>query len=252
MRFDHAIVRRPGSDLGAGITTAALGAPSYAAACRQHEAYVSELERAGLEVEVLEPLSGHPDAYFVEDVAVVLDTVAVLTRPGSASRRGEVAAMEGVLGRYRELVRIEAPGTLDGGDVLVVGGRGFIGLSERTNLTGAQQLAAVLAGNGITSALVEVGSGLHFKSNVNAVSDELLLVAEGTETEELAGFEVITVPAEEAYAANCLWVNDTVLVPAGFPRARALLDAAGLATVEVDVSEMRKMDGGLTCMSLRF
>lgn len=252
MLLRQAIVRRPGPDFGEGLTTAALGAPLYPVACQQHEVYVSGLVQAGLAVETLEPLAGCPDAYFVEDVAVVLPDLAVLTRPGAAARRGEVAAMEAVLARYRPLLRIEAPGTVDGGDVLVVGQRAFIGVSGRTNRDGAEQLAAVFARHGINTTLVPVGAGLHLKSGVNAVAADRLLVAEGLDGGLFAPLSILVVPAAETYAANSLWVNDRVLVPSGFPRTRELLERAGLRTVALEVSEMRKMDGGLTCMSLRF
>jgi len=252
MRFAHAITRQPGPDLGAGLTTAGLGPPSFELARAQHGRYVAELEGAGLEVEVLPPLSGFPDAYFVEDAAVVLPEVAVLTRPGAAARRGEVDAIAAALARHRPLVSIVAPGTVDGGDVLVVRGRAFIGVSGRTNRSGAEQLGAVMARHGLGATLVDVGAGLHLKSGVNAAAPDTLLLAAGVDAAPFTGFAILRVPEAESYAANVLRVNDTVLVPEGFPGTRELLDRAGLRTVALDVSEIRRMDGGLTCMSLRF
>jgi dimethylargininase len=248
----RAIVRRPGVDFAAGITTANLGAPSFERLCAQHEAYVAALRRAGMDAELLDPLPGCPDAYFVEDVAVVLDEIAVVTRPGAMPRRGEAIAMEPVLARHREIARIEAPGTVDGGDVLLAGRRAFVGLSQRTNRAGAEQLGGILAAHGFGWSVVAVGEGLHLKSSVNAVSDNTLVVVEGFQREPFAGFRLLTVPLNEAYAANTLRVNDVILTPAGFPRSRELLETLAVPVVELDMSEARKMDGGLTCMSLRF
>ncbi len=165
--FTRAIARRPGRDFGAGITTSNLGAPDYDLVLRQHAAYVRALEDLGLEVTVLDSLEGFPDAYFVEDAAVVLPEIAVVTRPGAAARRGEADAMAAVLSRCRDLVRIEPPGTLDGGDVLLAGRRAFIGISGRTNDEGAKQLGAVLESAGLDWTTVPVARGLHLKSNVN-------------------------------------------------------------------------------------
>lgn len=252
MRYSRAIVRRPGRDLGAGITSAGLGPPSFELACRQHDAYAEALRGAGLAVEVLEALAGYPDAYFVEDVAVVLDDVAVVTRPGAAARRGETEAMEPTLVARRPTVRIEPPGTLDGGDVLLVGRRAFIGISGRTNRAGAGQLGALLARRGYQWSAVPLAAGLHLKSSVNTVGEDCLLVAQGFPVAPFAGFRLLEVPASEAYAANSLWVNGLLLTPQGFPRTREALAAVGAEVRELDVSEPRKMDGGLTCMSLRF
>jgi dimethylargininase len=252
MRYSAAIARRPGRDLAAGITSAALGPPSFELACRQHEAYVEALRDAGLGVEVLEALPGYPDAYFVEDVAVMLDDVAVVTRPGAEARRGEAGAIEATIAARRPLVRIEPPGTLDGGDVLLVGRRAFIGISGRTNRAGAERLGALLARRGYRWSVVPLAAGLHLKSSVNAVHDDRLLVAEGFPTAPFAGFHLLEVPASESYAANCLRVNERLLVPQGFPRTREMLESVGAEIRELDVSEPRKMDGGLSCMSLRF
>jgi len=251
--FTHAIVRKPGRNFGQGLTTADLGPPDFDLIVRQHEAYVRALRSFGLEVIVLEAEADYPDAYFVEDAAVVTPNVAVITNPGAASRRGEEKRIEPVLAQFRKTVRIAAPGTVEGGDVLMAGNHFFVGISERTNAEGGRQLGRILEENGHTWTPVMVKTGLHLKSSVNELGRNALLI-----TEALAGHEafkdfkkIILEPGEE-YAANTLWINGHLLMPAGFPSVRKKLSAFGLSIVELDVSEVRKMDGGLTCMSLRF
>ncbi len=251
--FTRAIVRRPGSDFAAGITTAGLGLPDFARMTAQHEAYRDALRALGLEVEVLDPLPGFPDAYFVEDVAVVLPEVAVVTRPGAPSRSGEPESIVPALSRHRAIARLAAPATIDGGDVLVVGRTVFAGVSARTNEEGVRQLSRILQPHGYRTVPVPVTGGLHLKSSVNAVGGERLLVAERYRGRvEFAGFRQLVVDEAEEPACNTLLVNGTLLTPAGFPRTRRALEATGLPVIQLDVSEARKMDGGLTCLSLRF
>ncbi len=256
--FTHAICRRPGLDAAGGITTAGLGMPDVGLLLRQHAAYVETLRSLGLEVAVLDPLPGFPDAYFVEDPAVVLPGAAVLTRPGAGGRRGETVAMEDVLRQRSDafggrVERIRAPGTLDGGDVLQVGKRFFIGISGRTNESGAAQLGKIAGELGCTWTPVPVGQGLHLKSGVSLVGEDTLLIAPSLAGRpEFEDYRRLIVPEEEAYATNSLWINGTLLVPAGFPRTRELLETLGSPIRELDVSEIRKMDGGLTCLSLRY
>ena len=158
-----------------------------------------------------------------------------------------------MLERFRSLERIEAPGTVDGGDVLEIGDHFLIGVSDRTNEEGAAQLGLILAAHGRSWSALGVGSGLHLKSSVNALDERTLLVAsEYADRRELESWEKIVVPAGEEYAANTLRVNDALLIPAGYPRTRERLEDLGRSIVEVEVSEARKMDGGLSCMSLRF
>ena len=251
--FTHAITRKPGPDFGQGVTTSNLGAPDFARMQAQHNAYVAALQGTGLTVIELEALPAYPDAHFVEDVAVVTPDVAIMTRPGAPARQGEESAMEPVLARYRPIARIEAPGTLDGGDVLMVGTHFLIGISERTNQAGAEQLGRILAQHGNTWTAVPVAAGLHFKSDVNFVGGNTLLVtAAFAGRPELSGYDQIVVNAEEAYAANVLWVNGHILMPKGFPDTRQKLGALEAEIIELETSEAQKMDGGLTCMSLRF
>jgi dimethylargininase len=251
--FTHAIVRIPAPNFADGITTVQGEQPSYSRMLEQHAAYVAALRACGLEVTSLALLEAYPDGHFVEDPAIVTPEVAVVTRPGADARRGEAAEIEPALRQFKSVVRIEAPGTLDGGDVLIVGKEVFIGLSERTNQEGADQLAALLAPYGYSSFTIPVGAGLHLKSSVNYVGKNFLLLTKSlADRPEFAHFERLVVEDEEEYACNTLWVNDTLLAPTGYPKTRALLAQVGLPIVELETSEVRKMDGGLTCMSLRF
>ncbi len=251
--FTHAIVRKPGRNFAQGISSANLGTPDYARMVDQHQAYIQALESLGLEVIVLDAELNYPDAYFVEDVAIVTPDVAVITNPGAPARKGEEDSIEPVLARYRPTVRIQPPGTVEGGDVLMVGTHFFIGISERTNLEGATQLGNVLERYGNTFTLVPIQAGLHLKSSVNYAGKNTLLVCEDfAERGEFQGYRTIVVPQIEAYAANTLWANDHLITPAGFPETRQRLMALDLPIIELDVSEAHKMDGGLTCMSLRF
>jgi len=247
-----AIARTPGENAGAGLTHSGLGPIDYPRLCEQHAAYVAALSAAGAEVTVLDPLAAHPDAYFVEDVAVVVPELAVLTRPGAPSRRDEVAHIEAALARHRELARLAAPATLEGGDVMVVGKQAYIGLSARTNRAGADQLAALLAPFAYRCTVVAVRVDLHLKSGIGTIGGGDVLVAPAyLDCRELEDCRPIPVLAEEAHACNSIRVNDTVLMPRGAPRLRDTLIARGFDVIELDVSEVRKMDGGLSCMSLR-
>lgn len=252
--FNRAIVRIPGDDYAQGLTSSAhLGSPDITLFKKQHKAYIDALINAGMETDILEPLNGYPDACFVEDTAVIFTEAAVLCNPGAASRNAEKDAMEPVLTQYKKLEHIEAPGTIDGGDVLQIGRHFFIGISERTNRTGAEQLASIVKGYGYTADLISVGEGLHFKSGVNQVAENTLLVSpEFKDIPQLQQYRLLITPPEESYCANCLFLGTTLLVPKGFPRTLSLLEALGNKIVLLDMSETRKMDGGLTCLSLRF
>ncbi len=251
--FTHAMCRRPGPDLAGGLTTSDLGTPDYTLACRQFDRYVATLQECGLDVIVLEALDGFPDAHFIEDTAVITPDVAVITRPGAVGRQGEQHSIAEALAAHRPLAHIESPGTLDGGDVLMIGAHFLIGVSDRTNEDGARQLGAVLETRGNTWQAVPVAAGLHFKSSVNLVGPQTLLVTEAFAGRgELAGFAQITSPSGQEYAANTLLINGRLIMPAGYPDTRRRLEVLDLPITELDTSEFRKMDGGLTCLSLRF
>jgi dimethylargininase len=251
--FTHAVCRRPGPGLGGGLTTSDLGAPDFALACRQFDRYVAALTECGLKVSVLEALDGYPDAHFIEDTVVVTPDVAIITFPGAAARQGEQHTIAEALAAHRPLNFIQPPGTLDGGDILMIGTHFLIGVSDRTNEEGARQLGTILESLGNTWQAISVGAGLHFKSSVNLVGENTLLTTEiFADREELSGYKRITVPAGEEYAANSLLINGRLIMPAGYPATRAQLETLNLPITELDTSEFRKMDGGLTCLSLRY
>lgn len=249
--YRHALLRRPGANFSAGLTTQTMGRPDWRKALRQHEAYAAALRDCGLEVTVLDADERFPDGCFVEDTAVIAGECAVITRPGAGSRRGEERRIAEVLGDSLRLERITAPGTLEGGDVLRVGSQFFIGLSGRTNRAGAEQLQAVLEREGFSTTLAPVPEMLHLKTGVARLDDRRLVL-----TDELAGqpafqtFERIVVAPEEAYAANCLSVNGVLLIARGYPAFRQAVTDLGVPVVELDMSEFCRMDGGLTCLSL--
>ncbi len=255
-RFHRAIVRPPGRSFANGLTTATLGEPLLEQALAQHRAYREALERCGLTVESLPADEDFPDSTFVEDTAVLARGCAVLTRPGAPSRRGEVASVGAALGAHFEVLHeIAAPGTVDGGDVCETGRRVFIGVSERTNEAGAAALAALLRGAGHDVRRVDIrGSGLlHLKSGLTDLGEgRLLLAPELAGRVEFEGFEEVVVEGSEPYAANGVRINEVLLVAAGFPRVEALLRRLDYRVIPLEMSEFRKMDGGLSCLSLRF
>ena len=252
MTITTAIVRQPTPNFAEGLTTADLSQPNYPLMCRQHQQYIAALQQLGLELIVLEPLPDYPDAHFVEDTAVITPELAVITRPGAPSRRGETAAIQPILSQYRPLAHIEPPGFLEGGDVLLVEKHLFIGLSERTNESGAEQLGRYLEPHGYTWSTIPVGEGLHLKSSLNYVGDNILLVtADFAANAPLVGYEMIIVETAESYVANTLLINDMLFMLRGFLKLRVWLERLGRPIIELNISESQKMDGGLTCLSLR-
>lgn len=219
----------------------------------QHRAYQRVLASLGCRVLVLEAEPAMPDAVFVEDVAIVLDEVAVITRPGAASRRAEGATVAEVLARYRPLRAIEAPGTLDGGDVLRVGRTLYVGQSGRSNAEGMAQLQAAVAEFGYRVQPVPIRGCLHLKSAVTAVRDDTLLLQPAwIDAASFPGFALIEVAPEEEHAANILRIGDVAVMPACFPHTAQRLRDAGIEVVAVDVSELQKAEGATTCCSLVF
>lgn len=256
-RLGHALVCPPAESFAAGLTTVALGTPDLARARAQHARYCAALEELGLALVQLAPDERFPDSTFVEDAAVLVPGLAVITRPGAPSRLGETEAVEAALrGRFARSAHIHEPGTLDGGDVCEADGHVFIGVSLRTNEHGARQLAALLAQQGLTSALLDIRAVpgiLHLKSGLAHPGKRDLVVIDALAAHPaLETWHLLRVPRDEEYAANCVRVNERVLVPAGFPRVAELLERAGHAPLALDMSEFQKQDGGLSCLSLRW
>jgi dimethylargininase len=219
----------------------------------QHRAYERTLEEAGCTIVRVEAAPELPDAMFVEDAAVVLDDVAIVMRPGAPSRRAETPAVADLVGRYRPLRFIEAPGTIDGGDVLVAGRSVFVGLSGRTTEAAVEQMRAILQPLGYTVRAVPVTGCLHLKSAVAALADDrLLLNGEWVERELFAPLDVVDVDPHEPYAANIVRAGDGLVYPVAFPRTRERIERTGLRVRTVDVSEIAKAEGAVTCCSLIF
>lgn len=222
-------------------------------AAMQHRAYQRVLVALGCRVLTLEAEPSMPDAVFVEDVAIVLDELAVMTRPGAESRRGEGASVAELLGRYRPLRAIDAPGTIDGGDVLRIGRTLHVGESGRSNAEGMAQLQAFVAEFGYRVQPVPIRGCLHLKSAVTAVRDDTLLLQPAwVDAASFPGFTIIEVDPEEEHAANILRIGDVAVMPACFPRTEQRLRDAGIDVVTVDVSELQKAEGAVTCCSLVF
>jgi dimethylargininase len=251
--FARAIVRDVPNTISAGITTADLGRPDAEIAHEQHRSYVATLEDCGLEVIVLDPDERYPDSVFVEDTAVVTGRCAIVTNPGAPERRGEVREVEkALLDLYGVVERITGPGTVDGGDVLQVGDHFYVGISMRTNREGAEQLSAILHGYGFGVTFVGLRRFLHLKTGVAYLgSDDLVVTGELVEKDEFRGFDRIVVPAEEEYGANCILVNDRVLVAEDYETVGQSIAERGYEVTGLEMSEFRKLDGGLSCLSLR-
>ncbi|MCB9701163.1 MAG: N(G),N(G)-dimethylarginine dimethylaminohydrolase [Myxococcales bacterium] len=257
-RFTRALVRLPASTFAQGLTEAGLGPPDLELALAQHAAYCEALASAGLEVIRLPPAPEFPDSTFVEDAAILTPRGAILTRPGAPSRAGEVEGIAAALSALGvDALRLEGPGHVDGGDVCEAEGEVLIGLSSRTDPAGAEALTRALAGLGMPATTIDVrGRGpalLHLKTGLAYVGEgRVVVVQELADEPALAAYERIVVGPAEAHAANCVRVGDRVLMPTGAPRLVDALIALGLAVQLLEISEFRKMDGGLSCLSLRW
>ncbi|MFN2510644.1 MAG: dimethylarginine dimethylaminohydrolase family protein [Pyrinomonadaceae bacterium] len=255
--FSRAIVRPPSANFAEGLTSVRSGAPVYAQALKQHDAYCAGLEVCGLKLARLQADERYPDSTFVEDVAVITERGAILAHPGAPSRTGEVEGVKEALGKFYSTLRsIKNPGTLDGGDICEAGNHFFIGISERTNENGAQQLAEWLGSLDYTSSFMDirrVNGILHLKSGLAYLGDNRLVVIEAiSNRKDFRGYDLIVVDTQEGYAANCVRVNEHVLLAAGYPELEKSLSKLGYQTIALEMSEFQKMDGGLSCLSLRF
>jgi dimethylargininase len=253
--FDRAIVREPGHSVVQGIRSDETASPDFGGVQREHAAYVAALRAAGVTVDVLAPLEAFPDSIFVEDPALVFPEGAILLRPGAATRLGEAAEMRGALTRHFETVlALEGEEYADGGDILVTPEMVLIGLSKRTTERGAKALMAKLASIGRKSRIAQTPQSiLHFKTAVSLLDEETVLAtAVMAESGMFAGFDVVVVPEGEEAAANALRINDRVLLGDHFPRTADLLTGRGFAVTPLPVTEIGKLDAGLSCMSLRW
>ena len=255
--FKHAIVRPPAANFTDGLTSVDLGKPDFAKALEQHARYCEALKQCGLTLTRLPANPQFPDSTFVEDTAVLTPGAAIMTRPGAASRMGEVASIAAALPSFFSRIHaIVAPGTVDGGDICQVENHFFIGLSERTNDDGARQLAGFLAQEGFTSDVVDIRGVrgiLHLKSGMSYLgNNRLVLIDALAEHPAFNSYEIVRIAPEENYAANFLRINDHVIVSAGHPQFEAAVRAFGYPVIVLEMSEFQKMDGALSCLSLRF
>ena len=255
--YTRAVVRRPCANFADGLTSVDLGRPNYELALKQHDAYCRALEDCGLSLTHLAPDDRYPDSTFVEDTAVLTARGAIITQPGTPSRLGEIDDVEPVLQDFfTRFYAIHEEGRLDGGDVCEAGDHFFIGVSRRTNEAGAAQLAEFLDAMGYGATLIDIrslGNILHLKSGLAYLGgNRLAVIDELKELESFAGYELIRIRREEAYAANCVLISDRVLIASGFPAFQRQLEDLGYGTVALEMSEFQKMDGGLSCLSLRF
>lgn len=220
----------------------------------QHIDYVACLKKLGVTVIGLPAEPGLPDSVFVEDTALLFDELAVITRPGALSRRGEVASIEAAFQKHRSVIaHISEPGTLDGGDVLRIGQRVFVGLSARSNQAAIGQLQAILAEYGYTVTAVRTRECLHLKSAVTALSDDTVLInPDWVDAEVFVGYRQIAIDPSEPHAANVVRAGGAIVMPSNFPRTQAVIAAAGFAVHTVDVSELQKAEGAVTCCSVLF
>jgi dimethylargininase len=254
--FTHAIVREPGHSVVNGLRDDASAMPRYDTILSEHRAYVSALRGIGISVDVLPPLEDFPDSMFVEDPALTFANGAILLRPGAPSRLGERETMHGALRKcFTNILSIDgADEFVDGGDILVTPRTVFIGLSKRTNRKGAEALAHKLSELGYESRIAQTPAGiLHFKTASSLMSEDAILATKPlADSGVFAGFDVILTPDGEEAAANALRMNDAVFIGSHYPRTIDLLAKRGFQVRAPDVSEVAKLDAGLSCMSLRW
>ena len=256
--FTKAITKKPCRALIDGISTAQFGegTPVYEFAVRQHDIYVETLRGLGLEVLDLDADERYPDSCFVEDPAVVMAECAVITNPARDSRNSEKYEIIHAIRQFYEeeqIFHIEAPGTLEGGDVMLVGKHFYVGQSDRTNEEGARQFTEIVEQFGYEVTTVPVTEGLHLKDFVIYLENNNLLVTELMNQEPaFRDFNRFIVDADELYAINSMYINGTVLVPEGYPKTLKIIEDLGYPVKLMDTGEFRKIDGSLTCLSLRF
>lgn len=256
-KFTKAIVRLPGHSIADGLLSEEFteGRPNFEKALVLHEQYVAALAKAGLDVTVLPPAEDFPSSVFIEDNALLTDKVAIISSPGALTRKGEVKLpdLRPTLEKFYDNVEEITEGTVEPGDIMMVGNDFYIGLSTRTNKAGADQMASILKKYGHNPILVELEEMFHLKSGVNYLENNNMLVAgEFIDNPLFEDFNTVTIPEDEMYAANCVWINGYVLVPEGYPKVRKIVENMGYDIIDLPVKELRKTNGGLSCISLRF
>ena len=253
--FSRAITRRPAASIVDGLRATDMGTPSLTGMLAAHAQYVAALKSTGAEVIELGPLEAFPDAVFVEDTALCLPQGAVLMRPGAPSRMGEVAEMAPTLRQcYADVREISGPGHIEGGDILVTGREVLVGRSDRTDAAGVVELAEIVAewGHSLREVFTPPGV-LHFKTDCSLMDGDTILSTKRLSASGcFEGYRILDVAEGEEAAANAIRFNNLVLCPAGFPRTAEMLDKAGFEVVQIDNADCAKLDGGMSCLSLRF
>jgi len=252
--FKHAIVRRPCKNFAFGISSSTLGKPNYQRVLGQHLKYIEALKKCSLSVMELKDDDQYPDSTFVEDTAIVDKKFAVITNLGAKSRKGEEIKIRKVLKPFYDKIElIKKPGTLEGGDIMKVEEHYYIGLSNRTNNEGANQLMQILKRYGYSSSKIPLKKVLHLKTGISYLGESILLVSgEFKKHPDFKKYDRIEVLEREAYATNSLRINDYVLIPRGYENIKQQIMNSNFKVIELEMSEFEKMDGGLSCLSLRF
>lgn len=254
--YKNVIVRRPCKAMVEGISAPELGTPDYKKLLAQHDAYISALKQCDVVVTILEADEDFPDSCFIEDTAVITKNCAIICNPNTQSRKKEAAIIRPTIQKFfpeDQIELIRSPGTLDGGDVMMVGDHFYVGRSASTNEEGIRQFIEILEKRGLSGSEIPLKHASHLKTGVSYIENNNLLVSGEFENKlEFLKFNLIEIPEEEAYASNCIWINDKVIVPAGYPTAEQLIRDAGYDVLLVDTSEFKKLDGGLSRLSLRF
>ncbi len=250
----HAVVRKVSQNFQYGLTTSNLGKPDYNTAINQHSDYIEAMKKCGLNVKILESDDKFPDSPFVEDTAVVNKDFVVISNLGAPTRKGEEKDIKKVMEEFYDNIKsIEKPGTLEGGDVMKVENEYFIGISKRTNKKGALQLREILKKYGYSSSLISLKNVIHLKTGVAYIGDNNIIASgEFIKNPLFKDYNIIEVEEDESYATNLIRVNEYVLIAKGFKRLKDSILGLGYKILENDMSEFRKMDGGLSCLSLRF
>ncbi|MBK5480913.1 N(G),N(G)-dimethylarginine dimethylaminohydrolase [Peribacillus sp. TH16] len=252
--YKNVIVKLPSQSYVNGLTTSNLGTPDYELLLKQHESYVEALKSCGVSVTCLQKSEEFPDSTFVENAAVLTPEFAVITNPGADTRNGEIVEIESVLKDFYEKFHyIKTPGTLDGGDILQIENHFYIGISERTNEEGARQLKEIVESEGYQATIVPLQKFLHLKTGIAYLGNNAIIVAgEFINHPEFDQYKKIIVPEEEEYTANCILVNGSLIIPKGYEKTKRQIEEVGYKTIELEMTEFQKQDGGLSCLSLRF
>jgi len=252
--FKHAIVRKPCPQMANGLTTANLGKPDYDLACIQHQKYIKALQVCDIDVTIIDEDNSFPDSVFIEDTVLLTPDCAIVMNPGAESRKGEIEGVIPILRKYYDSIEyIELPGTVEGGDIMMVGSHYYIGLSSRTNREGARETIHILEKYDLSGSMIPLQGMLHLKTGLAYLeNDNLLATGEFLGNKNFEHYNIIEIKPGEFYAANSIWINERVIMPAGFPDTHLKVQKAGYEVIEVDTSEFRKLDGGVSCLSLRF